>query len=212
MPNNTEGTHTLMHSQPVLILASGSEIRKQLLLNAGLSIDVVKPMVDEEALKLALQAENASPRDIADGLAEMKAARIGHKHPNSLVLGCDQVLEFGKQILSKPVSKEDAKAQLSKMSGKRHSLLSAAVIYHELQPIWRHVGQVRLYMRALSDAFIEQYVERNWSDIAHCVGGYQIEREGARLFSRIDGDIFNVMGLPLLEILNYLTLRGDIDG
>jgi septum formation protein len=59
---------------------------------------------------------------------------------------------------------------------------------------------------------IEQYVERNWSDIAQCVGGYQIEREGARLFSRIDGDIFNVMGLPLLEILNYLTLRGDIDG
>jgi septum formation protein len=169
-------------------------------------------MVDEEALKLALQAENASPRDIADGLAEMKAARIGNKNPNSLVLGCDQVLEFEKQILSKPVSKEDAKEQLSKMSGKRHSLLSAAVIYHELQPIWRHVGQVRLYMRTLSDAYIEQYVERNWSDIAHCVGSYQIEREGARLFSRIDGDIFNVMGLPLLELLNYLTLRGDIDG
>ena len=121
-------------------------------------------------------------------------------------------MEFEKQILSKPVSKEDAKEQLSKMSGKRHSLLSAAVIYHELQPIWRHVGQVRLYMRTLSDAYIEQYVERNWSDIAHCVGSYQIEREGARLFSRIDGDIFNVMGLPLLELLNYLTLRGDIDG
>ena len=77
MRNNTEGTHILMHSQSILILASGSEIRKELLLNAGLSIDVVKPMVDEEALKLALQAENASPRDIADGLAEMKAARIG---------------------------------------------------------------------------------------------------------------------------------------
>ena len=168
-------------------------------------------MVDEEALKLALQAENASPRDIADGLAEMKAARIGNKHPNSLVLGCDQVLEFEKQILSKPVSKEDAKAQLSKMSGKRHSLLSAAVIYHELQPIWRHVGQVRLYMRTLSDAYIEQYVERI-GRILRIVWGYQIEREGARLFSRIDGDIFNVMGLPLLEILNYLTLRGDIDG
>jgi septum formation protein len=76
-----------MHSQSILILASGSQIRKQLLLNAGLSIDVVKPMVDEEALKLALQAENASPRDIADGLAEMKAARIGNKNPNSLVLG-----------------------------------------------------------------------------------------------------------------------------
>lgn len=201
-----------MHTQPVLILASGSEIRKQLLLNAGLHIDVVKPMVDEEALKLALQAENAPPRDIADGLAEMKAARIGNKNPNSLVLGCDQVLEFEKQILSKPISKADAKEQLAKISGKRHSLLSAAVIYHELQPIWRHVGQVRLYMRTLSDAYIEQYVERNWSDIAHCVGGYQIEREGARLFSRIDGDIFNVMGLPLLELLNYLTLRGDIDG
>jgi len=201
-----------MHSQSVLILASGSEIRKELLLNAGLSIDVVKPMVDEEALKLALQAENASPRDIADGLAEMKAARIGSKNPNSLVLGCDQVLEFDKEILSKPVSKEDAKSQLSKLSGNRHSLLSAAVIYHELRPIWRHVGQVRLYMRTLSDSYIEQYVERNWSDIAHCVGGYQIEREVARLFSRIDGDIFNVMGLPLLEVFNYLSRSVFIEG
>lgn len=201
-----------MHTHTSLILASGSEIRKSLLSNAGLSFDVVKPMVDEDALKLALLAENASPRDIADGLAEMKAARIGQKHPGSLVIGCDQVLEFDKQILSKPVDKDDAKLQLTHMSGKRHSLLSAAVIYHELQPIWRHVGQVRLYMRALSDNYIDQYVERNWPEISHCVGAYQIESEGARLFSRIEGDIFNVMGLPLLELLNYLTLRGDIDG
>ena len=78
------------------------------------------------------------------------------------------------------------------------------------RPIWRHIGQVRLRMRAFSDDFLDGYLDRNWPEISHCVGGYQLEGEGVRLFSRVDGDYFTVLGLPLMEMLNYLTLRGDL--
>ena len=101
---------------------------------------------------------------------------------------------------------------LRKMAGKTHTLCSAAVIYEGSKPVWRHVGIVRMHMRQLSDAYIQDYVARNWDGICHCVGGYMLEAEGARLFRRIEGDYFHVLGLPLLEILDYLTVRGVIDG
>ncbi|MCE8507299.1 Maf family protein [Ruegeria pomeroyi] len=194
-----------------LILASGSAIRAQLLENAGLAFTKDVPRVDEETVKAVLLAEGAPPRDIADALAEMKACKISDKHPGAMVLGCDQVLDFQGRLLSKPDSPETALAELKQMSGQRHMLLSAAVIYENGQPVWRHVGQVRLRMRALSDSYLTGYVTRNWDSIRHAVGGYKLEEEGVRLFSAIDGDHFNVLGMPLLELLNFLALRGVID-
>lgn len=194
-----------------IILASGSVIRSQMLSQAAVEHDVQVARVDEEMIKSSLVAEGAPPRDIADALAEMKAAKISEKNPGALVIGCDQVLEHGGKLLSKPVSEEDALAQLTSMRGDRHTLLSAAVIYENGKPLWRHVGVVRLRMRDASDAYLQGYVTRNWSSIQHAVGAYKLEEEGVRLFSRIEGDYFNVLGMPLLEILNYLTLRGDID-
>ncbi|MBT8153602.1 Maf family protein [Epibacterium ulvae] len=194
-----------------IVLASGSEIRAQLLRNAGLELSVVRPRVDEESIKHALLAENAAPRDIADALAEAKARKVSGKEPHSLVLGCDQVLDFDRTILSKPTSPEDALAQLIQLRGKRHTLLSAAVIYRGGEPIWRHVGQVRMYMRMSSDAYLQGYVARNWDSIRHSVGAYKLEEEGVRLFTNVEGNYFNVLGLPLIELINYLGLQGVIE-
>ncbi len=194
-----------------IILASGSSIRAQLLENAGVPFTVQVARVDEDTIKRALLAEEASPRDIADALAEMKARKISDKSPGAMVLGCDQVLDFEGQLLSKPKTPEDAFAQLKAMRGKRHMLLSAAVIYQDGEPIWRHIGQVRLRMRMSSDAYLRNYIDRNWESIRHSVGGYKLEEEGVRLFATIDGDYFNVLGMPLLELLNYLAVKGVID-
>ena len=193
-----------------LILASGSEIRAQLLRNAGVAVDIVPARIDEEAIRASLEAEAATPRDVADTLAELKAQRIAAKHPDALVIGCDQVLAFGQDILSKPETPEIALAQLKSLRGQKHQLLSAAVIYGEGKPLWRHVGVVRLHMRDASDAYLADYVDRNWDSIRHAVGAYKLEEEGVRLFTRIEGDYFNVLGLPLLELLSYLTLRGTL--
>lgn len=195
-----------------LILASGSEIRAALLRNAGLDFQQIIARIDEQSIKQALQAEEAPPRDIADALAEMKARKVADKHPEAMVIGCDQVLSFEGDLLSKPRDPEDARKQLQTMRKKRHALLSAAVIYHDGRPIWRHVGQVRLRMRDVSDAYIDGYVDRNWDQIQHCVGAYQLEAEGVRLFHSIEGDYFHVLGMPLLELLAFLTLRGVIEG
>lgn len=195
-----------------LILASGSDIRAKLLRNAGLTFEQMIPRIDEQSIKEALRADEALPRDIADALAEAKARKVADKHPDAMVIGCDQVLSFDGSLLSKPQDRQEAREQLTALRKQRHALLSAAVVYHEAKPIWRHIGQVRLRMRDVSDAYIESYVDRNWDQIQHCVGAYQLEAEGVRLFHSIEGDYFHVLGMPLLELLAFLTLRGVIEG
>lgn len=194
-----------------LVLASGSLIRAQLLERAAVPFSVKVARVDEDMVKRALLAEGAPPRDIADALAELKAGKVSDKVPGAMVLGCDQVLDFDGRLISKPETPDDALLQLKAMRGKRHTLLSAAVIYQDGEPIWRHVGQVRLRMKANSDKYLKDYVARNWDSIRHAVGAYKLEEEGVRLFATIDGDYFNVLGMPLLELLNFLASRGVID-
>ena len=195
-----------------LILASGSEIRQNLLRNAGVSFTAMPVKIDEAAIRDAMVAENAHPRDIADQLAEFKARKAAQKRPEAVVLGCDQVLAIGRDILAKPQSVDEAKDQITRMNGRSHQLLSAAVIYEDGQPVWRHVGVVKLHMRQVDPGYLDDYLARNWDSIRHSVGGYKLEEEGVRLFHRIEGDYFNVLGLPLLELLSYLTLKGIIPG
>lgn len=191
-----------------IILASGSETRQALLRNAGVDFETIIARIDEDSIRASLEAQSASPRDIADALAEFKAQKVAMKTPDALVIGCDQTLDFEGQTLSKPQTPAAAVEQLHMLRAKPHRLFSAVVIYQNAKPIWRYIGKVDLKMRDFSNSYIDSYVDRNWQSIRHSVGSYKLEEEGARLFSRIDGDYFVVLGLPLLELLSYLSKRG----
>ena len=193
-----------------MILASTSPTRLAMLRAAGLDPTPIAPRVDEATIREALTAEGASPRDIADALAEMKARKVAEKHPTDLVFGCDQVLALDRETFAKPETPDDARQQLKHLRGKTHKLLSALVIYENAEPVWRHVSEARLTMHDVSDAYIDDYIQRNWHSIRHSVGAYKVEEEGIRLFSAITGDHFTILGLPLLPLLAWMRNRGMI--
>lgn len=193
-----------------LILASASASRRRMLAQAGVVVEALPARIDEETIRIALQAEGAKPRDVADTLAEMKARKLAERNRDALVIGSDQVLEFEGEVWAKADDRAGARAQLARLRGGTHRLLSAVVLYHEGKPIWRHLAEVRLTMRVFSDAYLDAYLDRNWDEVRHSVGAYHLEGEGARLFSEVQGDYFTVLGLPLLPLLNYLALRGFI--
>lgn len=197
--------------QNPFILASSSSIRAHLLKQAGILPEIIPARIDEEAIRASLEAVQTTPREIADALADAKARKISGKRPEALVLGCDQVAALENEILTKPRTIEEAETQLSRLSGQRHKLHSAAVLYFQAAPVWRHVGTVSLTFHTLSPSFIASYVKRNWQSIQHSVGAYKLEEEGVRLVSDLTGDYFNVLGLPLIELMSYLIQRGDLD-
>ena len=193
-----------------LLLASASSRRPQLLRNAGLVVTAEPARIDEDSIRQSLEAEQAKPRDIADALAELKAEKLANRHSTALVLGCDQVLAFQGRVFGKPETPDAARAQLTALRGQTHHLISALVLYDETKPIWRHISEAKLQMRDISDAYLEEYLARNWQSARHSVGAYKLEEEGVRLFSAIQGDYFTILGLPLLPLLDYLGARGFI--
>ncbi|MGB3553811.1 MAG: Maf family protein [Jannaschia sp.] len=191
----------------MLTLASASTTRQDMLRRAAIPFEAVPARVDEAAVREALLAEGHGARAVADALAEMKALRV--RRPG-LVLGCDQVLAHEGEILGKPGTPEEAEAQLTRLAGGRHRLHSAAVIAEDGVCVWRQVSDVTMVMRAASTAYIADYVARNWDAVRWSAGSYTLEGEGARLFHRVEGDFFAVLGLPLLPLLDYLVTRGEV--
>lgn len=191
----------------MIVLASTSATRRAMLTAAGVAHEPLAAHVDEEAVKASMA--DVSPRDLADALAEMKALKVSARAPGTLVLGGDSVvaIEDGT-LLDKPESREDAARHLRLLSGKRHDLYSAAVIAENGRAVWRHVDRARLTVRPLSEAFIDQYLDAEWPAISGCVGCYRVEGPGVQLFSRIEGSHYTILGMPLLNILDYLRTRG----
>lgn len=188
-----------------ITLASASAIRSRLLDQIGIPHLIRPARIDEGAIRDALLAEGAGPRDIADTLAEFKARKVENA---GLILGCDQILALKSEIFAKPETRQEAEEHLSRLAGQTHHLYSAAVIYENGEPVWRFVGVARLRMHQLTQTEIAEYLDVAWPTVASSVGAYQAEAIGARLFSRIEGDWYSVLGLPLLEIASYLRQRG----
>ena len=190
-----------------VILASGSASRRSLLAGAGVEAQSIKPNVDEDSAKLVMRSEGLTIRDQAMRLAELKAIKVSTTHPG-LVIGGDQMLNLDEEAFDKPKDLAGAADHLRKLSGKAHTLETAIVIAENGQPIWRHLARPKLTVRTLSDSFIETYVETCDEALLSTVGAYQLEGMGAQIFSKIEGDYFSILGLPLLPLLDYFRVRG----
>lgn len=194
-----------------ILLASQSEARAQMLRDAGVDFTAEPALVDEAALTAALVSEGQSPRNIADALAEAKALKLSARRPGQLVIGADQLLVLDDgSLLAKPATPAEAEAQLTRLSGQRHRLLSAVVVAENGAVLWRHIGEAKLWVRPLSAEFIAAYVAQQWQRIRWTVGCYEIEGAGVRLFSRTEGERWTIIGLPLLALLGWLRDRGEV--
>jgi septum formation protein len=195
----------------LIILASQSAARRAMLTAAGVVHDARPAHVDEDGVTAGLVDAAASPARIADALAELKALKLSRANPGLLVLGADTVVVAPDgELLAKPETRPRAEAQLRQLAGGTHRLISAAVIAENGSAVWRADAEARLTMRPLSEGFIAEYLDAEGDDVLGCVGCYRIEALGAQMFTRIDGDHFTIRGLPLLAVLDYLRVRGEL--
>jgi septum formation protein len=196
-----------------LLLASASPYRRKMLQDAGVSFEAVAANVDEAALKRELSALKSSPSagTVASALARAKAESVSRMHKQALVIGADQVLVLGDDLLDKPGSADAARVQLTRLCGKTHRLVSAVVLAQAGAVLWTHVDEAQLTMRTFSEAFLDRYVAEAGSRLAGIVGAYEIEGRGIQLFERVEGDHFTIIGLPLVALLAELRVRGAIE-
>lgn len=192
-----------------IILASGSAIRRKLMIDAGLDFEVITKPVDEAVIKDSMLSESVRLRDIADALAEVKSLRVS-RIEDGLVIGADQIMVMDNQLFDKPKTIDEARERLKLMRGKTHYLMGAVVISENGKPVWRHMAKTKLTMRAFSDTFLEDYLEKEGELVTKSVGAYRFEGLGAQLFSHVEGDFFSILGLSLLPVMDYLRTRGAI--
>ena len=185
-----------------LLLASKSKIRRSLLVAAGIPVDVRPSELDERVVEA--HAPTNEPNDVAAHLACEKAVLVSQSNPGRLVLGADQILALEGNRFTKPPDQAAARAQLRTLSGRTHSLHSAVACVENGAVAFKHVSVARLTMRMLSDQFLDTYLNAAGEAALESVGAYQIEGLGSQLFERIEGDYFAILGLPLLQVLDFL--------
>ncbi len=176
--------------------------------NAGVVFAVEAASIDEDAVKQSLRAEGAAVEHAAETLAELKARRISARHPGVPVLGADSMLECEGRWFDKAASIEEAREHLIAMRGRVHRLVTSAVLVRDGGRVWHYTAVAAMTMRTFSDAWLDGYLERIGECACASVGCYQVEGEGLQLFSRIDGDFFAIVGLPMVQILDQLRSQG----
>ncbi len=200
----------MANEAPRLVLASRSSARALLLRRAGIAFDVDAAAIDEDSVKLAMKAEGATAMDAAATLAALKAERVCARHLGALVVGADQILDCGGQWFDKPADKAHLRAHLRALRGHKHRLETAVCVARDGAVIWRDGDSATLTMRPFSDRFLDNYLVAAGPEALESVGGYRLEGPGAQLFSRIEGDFFTILGLPLLPLLEFLRRQGVV--
>ncbi len=193
---------TVWCGQLPLILASQSRARQMLLASAGIDFEAVPAEIDERAVQ---QGSGLTlPGDIATLLAREKARVVSTRKPGRFVVGADQTLSLGTRLFSKPPGRIQAAEQLSALAGRTHKLHSAVAVALEGKILFEAVTVADMTMRRLSQPQIEAYLNEAGEAVTSSVGAYQLERLGIHLFERIEGDHFTILGLPLLQLLEFL--------
>ena len=187
-----------------IILASKSKVRKKILDENNINCSVEHSKVDEDTVKKSLLSENASPEIISKNLAELKANKISQKIPNKLVLGADSVIDLDGEIISKPIDRNEAFQILKNLNGKKHQLVSSVCISQNGKMMWNFTDKAELTMRNMSDQELKKYLSKISDENLYAYNVYQIEGEGRKLFSKIEGDEDTIMGLPVKKIKEYL--------
>ncbi len=191
-----------------LILASSSSTRLKMLRDAGVLCAMQPAHIDEDSLKDAARAEGLNTRDAATMLAEMKAVKVSNLNPGAYVIGADQLLDLKGRWFSKPTSSDEAAAHLRDLSGQTHDLVTAAVIYRDGERIWQHVEVPHISVRMLNNDAITAYLNMMGDKIYYTPGVYMMEDLGAQIISKIDGCPYSVLGLPLLQMMDFLRGHG----
>ena len=189
---------------PDIILASKSQVRKNILKKNNIDCLVKPSNVDEEPVKASLIKEGASPETISKNLAELKANKVSQKADEDLVLGADSVIDLNGELISKPENRQEALEILRKLNGKKHELISSVCISKNGSMVWNYTDKAELTMKNMSDNDIKDYLSKIPDEALYSYNVYQIEGEGKKLFEKIKGDKDTIMGLPIKKIKDYL--------
>ena len=188
-----------------IILASKSKVRKKILDENNIFSEVKPSYIDEDTIKISLLKDKASPEIISKNLAELKANKISITDKDNLVLGADSVIDLDGELISKPNSRNEALVILKKLNGKKHFLISSVCISKNGAMVWNYSDKAALTMKKMTDDELTDYLEKISDEALYAYNVYQIEGEGRRLCSSIEGDKNTIMGLPIKKIKQYLS-------